>query len=78
MDHIKVGPFLIEGVQGPVNYKLQLLSDTRRHRVFYISILKPADAKTPLQETFYYKDIETQEYEVEDILERRGQKYLVK
>ena len=54
LDYVKVGPFLIEEVRGPVNYKLQLLSDTKRYRVFYVSMLEPADAKTPLQETFHY------------------------
>ena len=78
LDYIKVGLFLIKEVRGLVNYKLQLLSNIRRYQVFYISILKLVDAKIPLQEIFYYQDIKDQKYEVEEILERKGQKYLIK
>ena len=76
LDHVKVGPFLIKHIKGPNNYKLQLPPDARIHPVFHISLLEPADSTTPLQETFHYEDDE--EYEVEKILDQRGQKYLVK
>ena len=76
LDHVKVGPFLVKQRKGLVNYKLDLPRDTNIHPVFYISLLELASDQTPLQETFHFKNKE--EYEVEEILERRGQKYLIK
>jgi hypothetical protein len=31
LDYVKVGPFLITKQTGPVNYRVVLLSDTRKH-----------------------------------------------
>jgi transposase InsO family protein len=78
LDHVKVGPFLISEVRGPVNYKLQLPDDAKIHPVFHISLLEPADPETPLQTTFHFQTEEEDEFEVERILEQRGQRYLVK
>lgn len=78
LDHVKVGPFLISEVRGPVNYKLQLPDDAKIHPVFHISLLEPADPETPLQTTFHFQIEEDDEFEVEQILEQRGQRYLVK
>ena len=78
LDHVKVGPFLISEVRGPVNYKLQLPDDAKIHPVFHISLLEPADPETPLQTTFHFQTEENDEFEVEEILEQRGQRYLVK
>ena len=78
LDHVKVGPFLIMEERGPVNYKLDLLKDSKRHPVFHISLLEPADPNTPLQQHFQYEMEEEDEYEVEEILGQRGQKYLIK
>jgi len=68
LDYIKVRPFLIKQPKGPVNYKLQLPSDARVHPVFHVSLLEPADSKTPLQESWKF-EAETEEYEVERILD---------
>ena len=76
LDHVKVRLFLIKRQKGLVNYKLDLPRDTNIYLVFYISLLELADAQTPLQETFYFENKE--EYEVEEILKKKGQKYLVK
>ena len=78
LDHVKVGPFLISEVRGPVNYKLQLPDDAKIHPVFHISLLEPADPETPLQTTFHFQIEEEDEFKVEEILEQRGQRYLVK
>ena len=40
LDYIKVGPFLVIQEKGPINYKLQLLPNTKIYLVFYISILE--------------------------------------
>ena len=78
LDHVKVGPFLISEVRGPVNYKLQLPDDAKVHPVFHISLLEPADPETPLQTTFHFQTEEDDEFEVEQILGKQGQRYLVK
>ena len=78
LDHVKVGPFLIKKVKGPVNYELSLPPDAKIHPVFHVSLLEPADSTTPLQETFHYETEEETEYEVETILGQQGQQYLVK
>ena len=78
LDHVKVGPFLIKEPKGPVNYELQLPADAKVHPVFHVSLLEPADSKTPLQETFYFEIEEEDEFEAEEILAQDGQKYLIK
>ncbi len=69
LGHVKVGPFLIEKA------KLDLSKDARIFPVFHISLLEPADPSTPIQETFYYHNQEESRYEVEKILEQKGQSY---
>ena len=76
LDYIKVRPFLVKRQKGPVNYKLDLPKDTNIHLVFYILLLELVDTQTPLQETFYFE--EEEEYEVDKILEKEGQKYLIR
>ena len=71
LDHVKVGPFLILERKGPVNYKLQLPANARIHPVFYVSLLEPADAETPVQEYFHYETEEEVEFEVEALLDYR-------
>ena len=38
LDHVKVGPFLIKKVKGPVNYELELPPDAKVHPVFHVSL----------------------------------------
>ena len=73
LDNIKVRLFSVKEKTGPVNIKIQLPRDARVHPNFHISIIEPADQSTPLQETFYYQPEEKQEFEVEQILARKGQ-----
>ena len=78
LDHVKVGPFLISEVKGPNNFKLDLPQGTRIHPVFHISMLEPADNDIPLQEAFHFEPQEDDMYLVEKLLDRKGQKYLVR
>ena len=55
LDHIKVGPFLVEEKTGPVNVRLRLPRDAWVHPNFHISMIELADPETPLQETFHYQ-----------------------
>ena len=54
--------------RGPVNYKLDLPKDSKRHPIFHVLLLEPADPNTPLQQHFQYEIEEEDEYEVEEIL----------
>jgi len=78
LDHVKVESFLVKKTKGPVNYELDLPKDAKVFPVFHISLLEPADASTPLQDTFHFKPQEKEQFEVEKILEHKGQKFLIK
>ena len=73
LDYVKVGLFSVEERTRPVNIRLRLPRDTQVHPNFHISMIELADQSTPLQETFYYQPEEEQEFEVKQILKRKGQ-----
>jgi len=80
LDKVKVGPFFISKQISPVNFRLELPKDAKIHPVFHISLLEPADAKTPTQKDFHYQTDGNDEWEVEKILQKRqgqqGNEYL--
>jgi len=78
LNHVKVESFFIKEVKRSVNYELDLLKDAKVFLVFYISLLKSVDPSTLIQKTFHYKSQEKNRFEVEEILEKKGQQYLVK
>jgi hypothetical protein len=78
LDHVKVESFFIKAIKGSVNYELDLSKDVKVFLVFHISLLKPADPSTPIQETFHYKSQKKNRFKVEEILEKNDQQYLVK
>jgi hypothetical protein len=73
---------LIINQKGPVTYTLNLLPDAKVYLQFHISLLEPADPKTLLQKTFYFKTEEENEFEVKRIVAHQvvnnSQEYLVK
>ena len=79
LDQLRLGPFKVLEVRGPVNYKLQLPKNMRIHPVFHVSLLEPAPQNAELETEV---ELENDEYEVEEILDHqkfgRQQKYLVK
>ncbi len=74
----KVGPFLVKAAKGRVSYELQLPPDTRIHPVFHVSLLELADPTIPLETQLHVEPDEDDVYEVEKILDKQGQEYLVK
>jgi len=82
LDAVKVGPFLITKQTSPVNYKVALPADTRKHQVFHISQLELADPAIPLQETFWHEPYEADVFTAEAIVGHKKHKnkehYLIK
>jgi hypothetical protein len=82
LDHVKVRPFFIQAQKGLVNYLLDLLKDAKVHPVFHISLLEPADPRTPIQQEFHYQVEEDNEFKVKKIKQHQrttnGTEYLVK
>ena len=68
LDKVKVRLFLISKQISLVNFRLELLKDVKIHPVFHISLLEPADAKTPAQKDFHYQADGNDEWEVEKII----------
>ena len=70
LDHKKLGPFRIERVLGPVNYKLTLPKTMNIHPVFHISLLEPAPPGAPAAPITEIDPVNPNaEYEVEAILD---------
>ena len=78
LDHVKVESFFIKIVKGRTNYKLNFLIDAKVFFVFHIFMLKSTHLNTSIQITFRYQSQKNQEYEIERILQRKCQKYLMK
>jgi hypothetical protein len=78
LDHVKVESFFIRAVKGSVNYELDLLKDAKVFLVFHVSLLESVDPSTPIQGTFHYHPQEENRFEVERILKKKSQRYLVK
>jgi hypothetical protein len=78
LNHVKVESFFIKAVKRSVNYELDLPKNARVFLVFHISLLESADLSTPIQKTFHYKPQKKNRFEVEEILKKNDQQYLVK
>ena len=78
LDHVKIESFFIKNVKEQINYELKLLVDARIFSIFHIFVLKSIHSNTSIQITFRYQSQKNQEYEVERILRRRDQQYLIK
>ena len=77
-DQIKVESFFIKAIKKSINYELDLLKNVKVFSIFHISLLKSIDSKTSIQDTFHYETQKENVYEVENILNKKDQKYFVK
>jgi len=78
LNHVKIESFFIKEVKKSINYELDLFKNVKVFLVFYISLLKSADLSTSIQKTFHYYSQKENRFEVEKILEKKDQRYLVK
>jgi len=74
LDHTKLGPFKVLRKQGPVTYKLDLPSDMRIHPVFHVALLEPAPPNTRTIEPEVAPELQADEYEVEQIMDKTFKK----
>ena len=77
-DQIKIESFFIKTIKKSINYELDLLKNVKVFSIFHISFLKSIDSKISIQNTFHYEAQKEDVYEVENILNKKDQKYLVK
>ena len=70
LDYVKVGPFFIKSIKGPVNYKLELPTYAKIHPVFHISLLEKAANNILISEKFIFEPKKDAKYEVEKILKK--------
>ena len=82
LDFKKLGPYKILEQVGPVNYRLELPVKSKLHPVFHVSLLEPAKGTYIPDAMEIQPEHETDEYEVEKILDERQvrnqKQYLVK
>ena len=78
LNHVKVDLFFIKQQKKSINYELNQLWNIKIHSIFHVSLLKPADPKTFIQNTFHFQYKNEDEYEIEKILAQNNQKYLIK
>jgi len=78
LNHVKIESFFIKAVKKSVNYELDLSKNAKVFLVFHILLLKSADFNTLIQGIFHYYSQKENRFEVERILEKKSQRYLVK
>ncbi len=73
LNHIKLKSYKILKIKELINYKLNLSAFMKIHSIFYICLLKSADANTLIQTESSEIDSENQnvEYKVENILNQQ-------
>ena len=69
LNYVKIELFFIK--KNRINYKFELLKNTRIHSIFYISLLKSIDLKTFIQKTFHYQ-LKEKKFEIKNILNKKN------
>ena len=54
LNYVKIELFLIKNQKSKINYKFELLKNTRIHSIFHISLLKSIDFNIFIQKDFHY------------------------
>lgn len=61
-----------------INYKLNLFFNIKIHWIFYVLLLKLANSKTFIQNTFHFQYETNDKYKIEKFLQQNNQRYFVK
>ena len=77
-DSIKIESFFIKTNKESINYELNLSANVKVFSIFHVFLLKSIDSNTSIQNIFHYEIQKNDEYEIEKILNKQNQKYLVK
>jgi len=78
LNHVKIESFFIKVVKKSISYELDLFKNVKVFLVFHVSLLKSADLSTSIQRIFHYHSQKKNRFEIERILKKRDQRYLVK
>ena len=78
LDSIKIESFFIKAIKKSINYELNLSANVKVFSVFHVFLLKSVDSDTSIQNIFHYEIQKDDEYEIENFLNKRDQKYLIK
>ena len=78
LNSIKIEAFFIKRIKRFKNYKLNLFKNVKIHSIFNISLLKSIDFNAFIQETFHYEKQKKEKFEIEKILTKRENQYLIK
>ena len=75
---IKVEAFFIKKIKKRNNYELNLSKNVKIHLIINISLLKLIDFNTFIKKTFYYEKQKEKKFEIEKILKKKKNQYLIK
>ena len=77
-NHIKIKSFFIKKQKKLINYKLNLFQNIRIYSTFHVLLLKSADKKTFIQNTFHFQYEKNDKNKIKNILTQKVQKYFLK
>ena len=72
MNSIKVEIFYVKRNKGIKSYELNLSKNARIHSIFDIFLSESVDPNTLIQEIFHYEKQKEKKFEVEKILNQKG------
>ena len=78
LNSIKIKVFFIKKIKKLTSYELNLSKNAKMHSIFDIFLLKLIDSSIFIQETFHYEKQKEEKFEVEKILRKKNDQYLIK
>ena len=78
LNYVKISSFFIKQQKKSINYELNLFSNIKIHSIFYVSLLKSANSKTFIRNTFHFQYEKNDKNEIKTILIHKNQRYFIK
>ena len=78
LDHLRIGPLLVEEKISETAFRIKLPPGRKIHPVFHAKLLKKAPSHLPIMKKWPTRPVKKKEYEVEAILRKEDDLYLVK